>query len=672
MKNKLRNVLTSILFGVFLLGSVSVVAEENVKNGYVELNVSSDDIEEIGAYGAIQSALNEAAANATEKLPYKVIVEEGKYTLSQTLHIYSNTYLLMDGVSLKQTKGIKKNQIKVGGTSDSTDGYYYKNVTIDGGIWDSNGNNGTALKIGHAENVTIMNATVKNVANAHLMEVAGVNKFTVKNSSFSKQRNTSKKGVYYEAIQLDVLVQSHFTGYKSEDLPMKDVVIDNCTFTDVPRGVGSHTAVLNNPVNNIQITNCTFKNNESVAIQGLNWTNCTISGNKISGSPRGVALYTIDNSGTFLASTLAKEGGVSTKTSTKYKKPSENQNIVIKDNQITCGGTDPYASYAEVGILVSGLKLNSATKSGDGNKIPKGSYYMSGVTISGNMISSIGHGIRVIETKGSVIKNNVITYKGKKKPKEAFYGIQLRENCSKGEIIGNVIRQSNSNGIYIIENSTATKISDNDISSAGKHGIYVEKGVVSTISGNTISKCANDLICLRPVSEKKKITVKNNKFIGTKNTTINGIYVAGGYVELSENVFSKTNKPIVVESNVKAIIEPNTFKNNKYNGTMYGNDVYVPVSAPKNVKATKKSKTSITISWKKVSKVGGYIIYRSSSKNGEYKKCATISSANTTKYVDKKLGKGKKYYYKVAVFSKSGNKKVEFRGKTSKVVSVKL
>ena len=57
------------------------------------------------------------------------------------------------------------------------------------------------------------------------------------------------------------------------------------------------------------------------------------------------------------------------------------------------------------------------------------------------------------------------------------------------------------------------------------------------------------------------------------------------------------------------------------------------------------SKKSITIKWKKVSGVSGYQIYRSTSKNGNYKKIKTIKKKNITSYTDKKnigLGNRKK------------------------------
>ncbi len=65
---------------------------------------------------------------------------------------------------------------------------------------------------------------------------------------------------------------------------------------------------------------------------------------------------------------------------------------------------------------------------------------------------------------------------------------------------------------------------------------------------------------------------------------------------------------------------------------------------------------SITVKWKKVKAADGYQIYRAASKNGKFKKAATVKNAATVKYVNKKLKAGKTYYFKVRAFQKAGKK----------------
>lgn len=67
------------------------------------------------------------------------------------------------------------------------------------------------------------------------------------------------------------------------------------------------------------------------------------------------------------------------------------------------------------------------------------------------------------------------------------------------------------------------------------------------------------------------------------------------------------------------------------------------LSAPKSVKAN-AGKKKVTVTYKKVPGADEFKIYRSTSKYGPYSHIKTTTSA---KYVDKKVKKGKRYYYKV-------------------------
>ena len=68
--------------------------------------------------------------------------------------------------------------------------------------------------------------------------------------------------------------------------------------------------------------------------------------------------------------------------------------------------------------------------------------------------------------------------------------------------------------------------------------------------------------------------------------------------------------------------------------------------------ATNSAAKKATITWGKVSYASNYIVYRSTSKNGKYKKVATVKNGKTT-YTDKKLKKGTTYYYKVKATGKN-------------------
>lgn len=65
-----------------------------------------------------------------------------------------------------------------------------------------------------------------------------------------------------------------------------------------------------------------------------------------------------------------------------------------------------------------------------------------------------------------------------------------------------------------------------------------------------------------------------------------------------------------------------------------------------NLKAINNSKGKVKITWKGVSGVNKYTVYRSTSKDGEYKKIGTVKSKTFT---DKTVKKGKTYYYRIAI-----------------------
>lgn len=77
------------------------------------------------------------------------------------------------------------------------------------------------------------------------------------------------------------------------------------------------------------------------------------------------------------------------------------------------------------------------------------------------------------------------------------------------------------------------------------------------------------------------------------------------------------------------------------------------VLARPNVKVTGKTQTTVSLDWKNVKGAKGYVVYRSTSKTGTYKKVATVTKSF---YKNKKLKAGKSYYYKVRAYKKVNGK----------------
>ena len=71
---------------------------------------------------------------------------------------------------------------------------------------------------------------------------------------------------------------------------------------------------------------------------------------------------------------------------------------------------------------------------------------------------------------------------------------------------------------------------------------------------------------------------------------------------------------------------------------------------PAKVRATRYAYDSLVLTWNKFSGANGYLIYRSTEKNGNYARIKKITSVNTLSYIDTGLKTGKAYYYKLVAY----------------------
>ena len=82
-----------------------------------------------------------------------------------------------------------------------------------------------------------------------------------------------------------------------------------------------------------------------------------------------------------------------------------------------------------------------------------------------------------------------------------------------------------------------------------------------------------------------------------------------------------------------------------------------PVPGKTSVKLS-AGKKKITVKWKKVSGASGYVIMRSAKKSSGYKMVKTVRKGSAVSFTNKKLKKGKKYFYKVRAYRNVDGKKV--------------
>jgi len=517
----------------------------------------------------IQSVLNKAIG-ATEVVT--IYVPAGKYYIDKSLKVYSNTHLILDaGATIyRMDAGIDDmmiHNVDQNGFMDQVGGYEMsKNITIEGGTWDGGktklATDGTDLiRFDHAENITVKNLSVKNVYDCHLIEYVGVKNGLIDNCQFTGFRYKKGKTKDYtyarEAIQLDSawttnekdlsdLQAAWANGSVIDGTSCKQVTISNCTFVDMPCGVGQHRYTDSGKYRNedITITKNTFTCASSmkyckIAITASGINNLTVTDNVIKGPYRFAVHVLVADDVTIENNTIenikmnglmidkgsvtsiknntiknAKKHGISVGGGTVGEisgntiSNAKHNGISVDDGKVTTITLNKITSAAKHGISIAGK-----TKTAKGATV---------TDVTANTISKAKqNGITVDAGKITNISNNKITNPGK-------HGISIAgaESKKKGGTIKNIssnnISKAKHNGICV-DKGTVTLISKNTINSSGKHGMSIVGGKVGTkksngIQSNTIKTCKQNGIT---VSGTGKVSaISSNKITSAKNIGI--------------------------------------------------------------------------------------------------------------------------------------------------------
>lgn len=519
-----------------------------------ELVLNVQDGEDITV--KLNTLLAQARDKATDEKQCKVIVPPGNYTLTGTLHMYSNIYLYAEGATITKTSPRKEILLRLGDTKKSAGGYEgYRNITIDGGTWDSNyecvedkgGPGGfVGFRIGHATNVTVKNVTFLNNLKSHFLELAGVKNAEITGCTF---RGYWKEftGGGQECIQLDACMPRIFPGYLPYDGSVcENIVIKDNTFEDVFAGIGSHSMMFDKPYKNITISNNRFNNLKKRAIWCLNYQDTVVTGNTMTNVGGGVyvrSVYT-RNAHTVSGQEVSPEGN-------QYA-----ENILIADNQITV--LEPTVidgkQWNGYGIWITGeVSLGSAgetipsedddpenTANPTTNGIPAGRYIIRGVTARNNTISGNCDGIK----------------------------FSLAEDCS---CRGNTVRLSDSHtynnmGISVAKGSNI-RVSYNNLSGGNGYGIYAvgteASQKICRIYGNTVSGFMKDGILASGLAAGSRI--EHNR---VSTGAANGILVKCIDKSVVDGNYSFKNKArgILLQRCESAMVADNFVSENAING----------------------------------------------------------------------------------------------------------
>ena len=125
---------------------------------------------------------------------------------------------------------------------------------------------------------------------------------------------------------------------------------------------------------------------------------------------------------------------------------------------------------------------------------------------------------------------------------------------------------------------------------------------------------------------------------------LNDVYIINNVDDINYTSGTKNSSALIIRKDGSIWRLDIGGKSPKLTKVRSGKDKYKKISKPTNLKATQSGKNNAKVKWSKVEGATKYTVYRSTIKNGKYKK---IGTSKTNSYKDTKLKKGQKYYYKV-------------------------
>lgn len=492
----------------------------------VEGAIAYDETISNGSFSDFQQALLNAKNKGTANHIYKIHITKD-LRINQSVGIYSNTMIVVD----KNVKIIRNLPAGDGGTTfrvgkpgSSASGYYYRNITIQGGIWDGNVRSKDTgfctFKVNHSQNVKFLNMTIQNDLEAHMIEAGAVNGLTISRVNFKNHKCYFKahknKNDYYEheeALQLDVNLYETTAIGKYDKYQNKNVTVDRCNFTNLGRGIGSHNSIDGCYFTNMKFTNNTFKNIKSYAIGAINYRNSKIQNNKILNCGSGILFVNSKPNYTGYTGTYVVNNW-------NLKVNTSKDNSIISGNTITINRPKSKDSRA---LYINGNKiskpaiykkgLNSANRLSGYQGYLKGDHRINGLTITKNNITV--KNMTAVFYKGirnSTFSNNNITFNGNQK--SDHYGLtmdsvpdQPNENVT---VNGNKIK--NFNGGILCKNSKKVTFKNTTVYNSYKQHIYLE-GVNVTFVGCSLDKAKTKHGI---ASKNSKITLKNTNITNAK------------------------------------------------------------------------------------------------------------------------------------------------------------
>lgn len=670
----MKKSLLTVLFILILIFTASfaanavdepIMGEIKVINGAGETVMTYEVVTNnptISTESTIQKAANYCRDYAAETDIYTVIFPQGQYAVDTSINVYSNTVIDFSGSVITRLPGCGS-ILRFGKAADIVYGYdSYRNITIKNGTFDANQvGTSSLLRFAHASGVEISGMTFRNTLDvSHQLTFAASEKVKVYDCQFLDMVTTDAlKENNCEAIQIDVLKEEYFTYPAYDGTVARDIEISGCTFSNVPRGLGTHTGITGYYFDRINIINNTFSNISGYAVKVVNYTNSEIYGNTITDCGSGICCATVPNED------LVNYFAPMSSSSAIIK----NLNVKIHSNNISVTNGYDLASY---GIKVHGKNIVNY-KDGDGVTF-SADCRISGITVENNTVSSSVSqqsvfGVYVLGAISSVggdksevrVVNNKITFTNPAASSNYIYGIKIEKSeniyinantvtdtksgqknmhsgiisdgskgltllgnsitnaktygirlsaTSSSAVTGNTVSVTGSNGIYVYNNSSDISVSSNNISYCSGYGVSVYNSSVSAVTANNISNVGG-----------YGITVRNSRAALVSSNTIS----SGTGKGINLNASTVTD---VVSNKISSVATEGIYLISSKVENLKSNNI----SDTKGSGITLEASSIVTVTGNTVSRSGAKGIYLNKSSVTTLKSNTVSSAAETALY----------------------------------------
>ena len=287
----ITTIVMAIGFAAFLFGGDKVLAKDITVEPAGTVKPSGDTYSK--DYIRVRNALNDIGKAGGGILH----VKKGHYYISNTLYVGSNTTIMFeDDVTLEKLGGSacsstmfqlipfdQKDAVSVVGKHNGVKNVGFvggNNTTIDMKNVNQGKTPAIAVVMANNTNVHMSYINFKNIKNGHFIEMDGCQEVSIYECHFSKMADNKYHNK--EAVNLDTN-DSKTGGFsqawsKKDKTPNDFITFEQCRFTDLVRGIGTHRYSKGKHHTYIIIKKCIFSKVKT-PLAMLNWKYSTIKNN---------------------------------------------------------------------------------------------------------------------------------------------------------------------------------------------------------------------------------------------------------------------------------------------------------------------------------------------------------------------------------------------------------